>query len=182
MVAFPAGLCNSAGLAARTNGATHIMAKRPLVFGLLIAAIFALAGESVLAADTSATLQLRGTVPVTCTVQVVDGGASLDLLAGEANRQVGTVSETCNAGSGYQITLSSANGGQLGGGTGSGQKVAYTVSYGDAAAAGLAQPVTVSRPAAAFGRTQALSISLPAQSRLAAGDYQDSLTVTIAAK
>lgn len=159
------------------------MAKRPLVFGLLIAAIFALAGESALAADTSGTLQLRGTVPVTCTLQVVDAGASLDLLAGEANRQVGTVSETCNAGSGYQITLSSANGGQLGGGTGgTGQKVAYTVSYGDAAAAGLAQPVTVSRPAAAFGRTQPLSVSLPAQSRLAAGDYQDSLTVTIAAK
>ena len=164
------------------------MAKRPACIRLLCAAILGLATGilvqgPVQAAESSATLQLRGTVPATCTVQVVDAGASLNLLGGEANRQVGTVSETCNSGTGYQITLSSANGGQLGGTAGgSGQKVAYTVSYGDAAATGLAQPVTMTRAAAAFGRTQALSVSLPAQSRLAAGDYQDALTVTIAAK
>ena len=164
------------------------MAKWPVLFRLLCAASLGpgagiLAQGSAIAADSTATLQLRGTVPATCVVQVVDSGASLNLLGGEANRQVGTVSETCNAGSGYLITLSSANGGQLGGAAGgSGQKVAYTVSYGDAAATGLAQPVTMTRAASAFGKTQALSVSLPAQSRLAAGDYQDSLTVTIAAK
>lgn len=161
------------------------MAKWPALLRLLVAAAFGFAGgilsiEGALAADSSASLQLRGTVPANCTVQVVDAGASLNLLAGETSRQVGTVSETCNAGGGYQITLSSANGGQLGGGAG--QKVGYTVSYGDEAATGLALPLTMSRAAAAFGKTQALSVSLPAQARLAAGDYQDALTVTIAAK
>jgi spore coat protein U-like protein len=158
------------------------MAKGPHPSRLLQAAFLAALASGPAAAQSSGSLQLRGVVASTCTVQVVDAGTSLNVLAGENSRQVGTVQETCNSGTGYQITLSSSHAGQLGSAAGGTAGVPYTVSYGDGAPTGLAQPMTVTRPGAAFAKSQVLAVSLPAQPRATAGDYQDSLTVTIAAK
>ena len=91
------------------------------------------------------------------------------------------VVETCNSGSGYNITLSSANAGSLkssGGGTPS---VGYTVSY-DGQSGSLGSSLQVARSSAQFGKNAALAISIPANSQAVAGSYSDTVTITIAAK
>jgi hypothetical protein len=158
-----------------------------LLKAAMLAPVLAIGGLSIVglstgawAEATSVSLRLHGVVPAVCSVQVADAAASLNLTAGETDRQVGTVVENCNSGSGYQVTLSSASRGQLTGAGGAG--VAYSVSYGDTTGVALAQPVAVTRTGAAFGRAQALTVSVPASPRAAAGDYEDLLTITIAAK
>src|ERR1700760_3345012 len=92
----------------------------------LIAAALTLLSLPALADSVSGTIALRGTVPLICTVGVTDLNQSLSLVASETNKQVGSVIENCNSGTGYTISLSFDNAGKLKAGN---AQIAYTVGY-----------------------------------------------------
>lgn len=142
----------------------------------LITAAFA---APALAQNASGNIQLRGSVALSCSIAVQDLGQSLALVTGESNKTVGSVTETCNSGSGYKITLASANAGKLKSGN---FTIDYTVSYDNATASALTSQLVVDRATAQFGKKSDLKVNVPASSQYIAGDYADTVTVTIAAK
>ena len=121
------------------------------------------------------------------------GIRSMDLTATVADRLIATIHERSNAATGYTVTLSSANltadSGQPGpfflhgGGV---ERLPYSLVYGGAAVVGWsggAAVVTDSDGITASGwLTRELRIAYNGSDTLAAGDYQDVLTVTISAK
>ncbi|MDE1145300.1 MAG: hypothetical protein PW843_01620 [Azospirillaceae bacterium] len=131
-------------------------------------------------ADSSGTVKLSGVVSLSCVVTVTDNNASLNILAGSSNVQVGSVVETCNDGAGYTITVASANGGALKSSATGAQAVAYTTNYDGTNGSG--SSFTVTRSGAQFGKTAALYVTVPANAQAIAGTYNDTLTVTIAGK
>jgi len=132
-------------------------------------------------ANQSGTIRLQGNVPLNCVVAVTDNNVALNLVSGETNRAVGTVVETCNSGVGYTISISSGNGGTMVS-TGAGTvPVDYNVSY-DNSASELASPLALARNGAQFNRSTNLLVNIPASSSRIAGDYQDTVTITIAAQ
>lgn len=127
----------------------------------------------------SGNFRLKGNVASSCTISVEDLGLSLALKAGESAKKVGTVTETCNSGSGYKITLSSANAGQLKSGT---NVIDYTIGYDNGSAVALTAAVVVDRATAQFAKKSDLTVTIAASDQYIAGDYADTVTVTIAAK
>ncbi len=130
------------------------------------------------AQNASGTIQLKGNVALSCTIAVQDLGQSLSLKTGETNKTVGSVTETCNSGSGYRITLASANAGKLKSGN---FTIDYSVNY-DSFTGGLTSQAVVDRATAQFGKKSDLKVSVAASDQYIAGDYADTVTVTIAAK
>ena len=128
----------------------------------------------------SSSLKLAGQVGVTCTVSIAatPKAASLDPKGGEQNTSVGVVTETCNSGSGYTVSITSQNGGKLVSGDTS---ALYTASYDDATGL-IASGLTATRNSAFFNRTGNLLINIPANDKAIAGNYADNITVVIAAK
>lgn len=149
----------------------------------LIAAAVTLAGVSAAQAADSAsgTIQLKGTVALSCTVAVSDLSPSLNLVSGESARPVGTVVETCNSGTGYTISLSSANAGQLTSSSNGTTPIGYSVSY-DNQGGKLNNAMQVTRSSAQFGKSSTLAVSIDGNARAIAGNYADTITITIAAK
>lgn len=143
-------------------------------------ALAALASAPALAQSATGTIQLRGSVAQSCTIAVQDLNQSLNLVAGESNREVGRVVETCNSGTGYNITVASANKALTSNASGS-VPVAYTLAYDNQAGNPTANLV-VARATAQFGKQSSLTVTVPASASRIAGDYADTLTVTIAAK
>lgn len=129
-------------------------------------------------ASTSGTIQLKGSVAKTCTISVSDVNATLDIVGGENSRSVGTVVENCNSGSGYDITITSANSGALRAGNAT---VNYSVVY-DNQTQTLGSPWTVNRNSAQFGKQVTVGVTIPARPNAVAGSYTDTLTIQIAAK
>lgn len=130
---------------------------------------------------TSGTIRLQGTVALACTVSVTDLNQSLNLVQGETNKQVGSVVETCNSGTGYSITVTSANNGTLtstGNGT---QPIAFTLGY-DGQSSNLNSGLQLTRSSAQFDKTVPVTVTVPAASNRIAGTYNDTITVTIAAR
>ncbi|TVQ28420.1 MAG: hypothetical protein EA382_01995 [Spirochaetaceae bacterium] len=121
------------------------------------------------------------------------GIRTMDLTATVADRLIATIHERSNSATGYTVTLSSANltadSGQPGPfflhGGGS-ERLPYSLTYGGAAVVGWsggAAVVTDSDGITASGwLTRELRIAYAGSDTLAAGDYQDVLTVTISAK
>ena len=145
----------------------------------LIAAALAGAAAAPATAATSGTVKLQGTVALNCTVAVTDLNQSLNLVSGESARQVGEVKETCNSGTGYSISISSANGGVLK--NENSGSVRYQVAY-DGQANYLTTALAVPRATAQFGKTIPLTVSLDGSANAIAGSYSDTVTITIAAK
>ncbi|MDE1145301.1 MAG: hypothetical protein PW843_01625 [Azospirillaceae bacterium] len=131
-------------------------------------------------AATSGTVKLNGTVALTCTVAVTDNNATLNILAGSSNVQVGSVVENCNDGAGYTITVASANNGALKSSANGAQAVTYTTNYDGTNGSG--SSFTVSRSGAQFAKTAAMYVTVPANAQAIAGSYADTLTITIAGK
>jgi spore coat protein U-like protein len=147
--------------------------------GLPAALAIALFGAATAqAAGTSGTIRLQGTVQAVCTVSVTDAGAQLDISGGENAKTVGTVTETCNSGSGYRVTVASANGGSLKSGN---NAVAYQLKY-DTQSGSLTGPMTVERSSAAFGKQSVVAVSMSANASAVAGAYSDTLTITVASR
>jgi spore coat protein U-like protein len=131
-----------------------------------------------LAQNANGTIQLRGNVALSCTIAVTDLSQSLSLKAGESLKTVGTVSETCNSSNGYKITLASSNAGKLKSGT---NEITYQVNY-DNTSGSLTSQMVVDRASAQFAKSSSLKVTVPASDQYIAGDYTDTITVTIAAK
>jgi spore coat protein U-like protein len=147
---------------------------------LTVAAALAFFSLPALAQTTSGTVALKGTVPLVCTVGVTDLNQSLNLTGGESAKQVGSIVENCNSGTGYNISISSANTGKLKAATGT-ATINYTVGY-DGTAGNLTSAMTVGRSTAQFAKTSALNVTVPANAQAIAGNYSDTVTITIAAK
>ncbi|MEC4593868.1 MULTISPECIES: spore coat protein U domain-containing protein [Nitrospirillum] len=147
---------------------------------LTVAATLALASAA-WAAGTSGTIHIGATVPTVCTVAVTDSNATLDLVNGQNAVTVGSVTEQCNAGSGYTVSVASANSGTLkSSATGSGA-VAYNLTYDNTAAAKNGS-LTTDRSGSGQARQGTLAVSLPGNNQAVAGQYQDTVTISIAAK
>jgi spore coat protein U-like protein len=145
------------------------------------ATVAALLGAAAASANTTTgTIQLRGSVASTCTIAVTDAAQSLNIVSGESNKQVGSIVENCNNGTGYVVTISSANQGVLK--TTSGASTpAYTLRY-DSQSGTLASALAVTRDGAQFNREVTVGVTLPASANAVAGSYSDTLTLTIATK
>ena len=145
---------------------------------IAFAATFASFASS--AQSTTAKLDLVGKVALDCTISVspTAKAASLDLKAGESKTSVGVVTETCNSGTGYTVSMTSQNGGKLVSGD---INALYTASYDDATGS-IASSLTATRNSAFFGRTGNLLINIPANAQAIAGNYSDNITLVIAAK
>ena len=123
------------------------------------------------------TITLRASVPATCAVSLSTENVSLNLNSA-AIVPVATVEERCNAANGYTVSLSSKNGGALSSGTSS---IAYTLHYGDSSSTADGS-LTAGRPVSGAARQTVLSVSVPTATQRQAGDYQDTVTIAIAAK
>lgn len=131
------------------------------------------------AAQNSAqgTITLRANVPATCAVSLSTENISLNLNSA-AIVPVAMVEERCNAANGYTVSLSSKNGGALSSGTAS---IAYTLHYGDSSSTADGN-LTAGRPVSGTARQTVLSVSVPTGTQRQAGDYEDTVTIAIAAK
>ena len=145
----------------------------------IAASILALAAVHPAVAATSGSVKLQGSVALNCSVEVNDLKQALNLVGGESARQVGTVVETCNSGTGYSISISSANGGTLK--NENNGSVSYRVGY-DGQNNELTTAMSVPRATAQFGKNVPLTVSLNGSDKAIAGSYSDTLTITIAAK
>lgn len=139
-------------------------------------------------AASSGTLLLSGTVPLVNDIAVTANGTnntSLNISAGESAKLVANVAETSNNGTGYTVTLSSANGGQLKNSSDASKKTTYQVSYnGGSYAQPGTLPVTVKTVnslSAQTTNTSAIRVNVAAFANAPAGVYSDTLTLTIAA-
>lgn len=144
----------------------------PLMLLLLLSAGTAPAQNS-----AQGTITLRASVPATCAVSLSTENVSLNLNSA-AIVPVATVEERCNAANGYTVSLSSKNGGALSSGTSS---IAYTLHYGDSSSTADGS-LTAGRPVSGAARQTVLSVSVPTATQRQAGDYQDTVTIAIAAK
>ncbi|WP_234703770.1 hypothetical protein [Rhodospirillum centenum] len=132
------------------------------------------------AQQASGTIQLRGTVAVNCTIAVTDLNQPLNLTGGESNKQVGTVTENCNRGNGYKISVASANAGKLVSGAAGTTPISYATQYDGQS--GNSGTLEVIRNQAQFNKVSSVNVTIPASAQYIAGDYADTLTITIAAR
>lgn len=130
------------------------------------------------AQGASGSIGLSASMPVSCAIQVQDLNVSWNLTSGDSTKTVGSVTESCNAGNGYSISLQSANGGKLKSGS---NEIGYTVAY-DSSSGALTSQMVLQRASAQFGRKTDLTVTIPTSSQYVAGDYADTITVTIAAR
>jgi spore coat protein U-like protein len=146
---------------------------------LTIAALLVAGATQASVAPTSGQIIIRGTVGSICEIGVVDYGTNLDLVAGEANRPVGAVTETCNDPDGYSVAFTSDKGGKMIGPRDA--ESAYRINYDSIADHSLAADVAVERPDPQWGLRHELTVNVDGQDQLPAGEYTDVVTVTIAA-
>lgn len=146
-------------------------------FGPLMLMLLLSAGPTPAQNSAQGTITLRASVPATCAVSLSTENVSLN-LSSTAIVPVATVEERCNAANGYTVSLSSKNGGALSSGTSS---IAYTLHYGDSSSTADGS-LTAGRPVSGTARQTVLSVSVPAATQRQAGDYEDTVTIAIAAK
>lgn len=139
-------------------------------------------------AASSGTLLLSGTVPLVNDLAVTANGTnntSLNITGGESARLVASVAETSNNATGYTVTLSSANGGQLKNAGSASSQTTYQVSYdgGTYAQPGTAAATvkTVNALGALTTNNSAVRVNVTAFPTAPAGTYSDTLTLTIVA-
>jgi len=146
---------------------------------ILIAGLVLIPDGTAWASDR-AQLMLRGVVPAVCSVSVSTPTVPLDLVRGQMPTPVASVEERCNAAGGYRVSVTSRNGGQLRS-EGQAMSVGYSLAY-DETAAGHSGGLMVERAPSAQSRRGTLSVAVPASPTLPAAEYQDLITITIAAK
>ena len=143
-----------------------------------VAAALLVAGSAHAAGPTSGQIIIRGTVGSICEIGVVDYGTNLDLVAGESNRAVGQVTETCNDADGYSVSFSSSEGGKMVGPLGAASE--YRVNYDTISDTSLSSDASIARPDPQWNVQHDLTVNVEGQNELPAGEYRDTVTVTIA--
>lgn len=141
------------------------------------------AGGVAHAASATGQIQLSGAVSQVCTIAVTPTAkaTNLDILTGETAAVVGTVTEDCNAGNGYTVSLTSANSGKLSSTATGSSPTTYTAAY-DNGTGSIATKITADRNSHQFGRQGQVQVSFPGNSQAVAGSYTDTLNIVIAAK
>ncbi len=135
-------------------------------------------------AATSGTLLLKGNVAEILSIDVQESAnaQALDLIGGEADTLVADVVEKSNSTTGYTVTLSSANAGKLVNTGLASQTVDYTLNYGgqlvDLSAGN--GTYTDNNPGTGQDINKELKINITGSNTLAAGDYTDTVTLSIA--
>lgn len=137
--------------------------------------------------SNTGTLTINGTMPAIIQINITDNSTALSLDSAATGVVVGSISERSNSGTGYVVTVESANLGELVGGT-YGETFAYSLSIGGANI-DLTSPATVSDSTSrtsATGITKTIDVTHGvgefAGNMLAADTYSDVLTFTIAPK
>lgn len=137
---------------------------------------------------TTGTITIQGSVPQVLAISVAGVGSynALDLSSTQTDLTVANVTELSNSRTGYTVTVSSANGGNLVHSTSPTVTLGYTAKYGSSATLNLGSVATVTDQATpgVHLTTKAFKVSYTgaaAQSMLE-GTYSDTLTFTIAAK
>ena len=153
------------------------MNVKNLSLSALVAALL-VAGSANAAGPTSGQIIIRGTVGSICEIGVVDYGTNLDLVAGESNRAVGQVTETCNDADGYSVSFASSEGGKMVGPLGA--ISAYRVNSDTISDASLSSDASIARPDPQWNVQHDLTVNVEGQNELPAGEYRDTVTVTIA--
>ncbi len=166
------------------NSPTETNAKRVAWLAGLLACVWL---PSLALAGDSGALQLRGQLPVACSIRVdaTQAATSLDLSSDQIDVPVASVTETCNSSAGYTLNVSSWGNGAL---YGELDAVAYLLKY-DRASADLSgsqsAPVLLTSSSSRTGPagvTKNVTISFAAAQGLRGGMYEDTLVFTVAAK
>ena len=152
------------------------------LFGL---ALIALTTTTAFAASDSGTLVLQGTVleATEITITPTASATTLDLSASPSDLNVASVNEKTNSVTGYTVTLTSANDGELVNTPGN-DSLAYTATY-DGAAVSLSSttPATITNQTTpgAYDVDKDFDISYSGKpaAEMTAGTYTDTLTFTI---
>lgn len=147
----------------------------------LFATVLALTTLSAFGA-TSGSLNLKGKVNSILSISVAPEtiATTLPLDITQTNTKVATVNERSNSGTGYKVTISSANAGVLKR-NGGPEVFTYSLKY-DGNSLNLASPVIESHNAAAVNILKDVSITytgVPA-AEMIAGTYLDTVTFSIA--
>jgi len=145
----------------------------------LVGALFAAGAAQAATTSSSGQIIIRGTVGAICEVGVIDYGTNLDLVAGEQNRAVGEIKETCNDPDGYSVSFNSAKGGKMVGPLDA--TSAYRVNYDSLNDHSLSRSASLPRPEPRWNERHELTVNVDGQDELPAGEYLDVVTVTIAA-
>lgn len=144
-----------------------------------------LAFSSITFAATSGTLLLQGVVAkkLSITVSPETASAALDLTTSQTNLKVASVNEKSNSKSGYSVTISSTNHGNLKRADGP-EVFAYTMKYGGSA-------VNLSAAGTSFNHTESSSVNIDKDlaisytgataESMVEGTYTDTLTLNISA-
>lgn len=151
---------------------------------ILIAGILALLLALNSMAATTATLVLRGTVNTKVSIDVTPEPLALNLpiTITQTNFKVATVTTRSNSAGGYKVTISSLRLGNLTrvGGT---ETIPYTMMFGGSAVM-LTSPTEFNFPfvnASAINRDLTISYTGVTEEDYVAGNYEDSITLTITA-
>ncbi len=137
------------------------------------------------AAGDSGALQLRGQVPLACSIQVdpTQAATSLDLSSSQTDVAVASVTESCNSPTGYTIEVSSLGSGSF---LGELDAVSYMLKYDDTQAdlSGVGSVLVTSAAdrTGPAGVTKAVTVSYAAATSQVGGTYEDTLVFTVAAK
>lgn len=154
---------------------------KSIAYSIISAAL--LASSVAHAAGESAQVQLNGVVAVNCTLAVTPTAkaTSLSIVGGENAAVVGTVTENCNSGAGYTVALTSANAGRLLSAVAGALPTPYQATYDDGTGS-IATQIIATRNNAQFSRKGDLKVSFSGNSQAVAGQYNDTLSLIIAAK
>ncbi|WII70784.1 hypothetical protein QJS83_09960 [Bdellovibrio sp. 22V] len=144
-------------------------------------------GSTAMAAS-SGTLLLQGTVNSVNDIVVTANGTNnttLNILAGETAKNVGSAIETSNNLAGYKIVISSSTGGELRHTVDATKKTTYKIGYdGAASVTPTVAGVMVKNVTSLTGLTTDTSVitaDVTAYASAPAGTYEDTLTVSIQA-
>jgi hypothetical protein len=149
----------------------------------IIIAIMTTSSVSYAASTGTAQVLLKGVVETNCTLAVTptSKASNLSILNGESGAVVGNVTENCNSGIGYTVSLTSSNSGNLMSNAVGSSPTVYQASFDDGTGA-IASEIKTTRSTAQFDRKGDLKISFAANPQAIAGDYSDTMNLTIAAK
>lgn len=140
-------------------------------------------------AGLNGTVSLTGSVPALCAIVVLPAAGAVgisDISAGDTNRTIATVTETCNAPNGYTITVVGTNSGNHTGkfvDSVSGAQHPFTINYN-----GTPVPVggiVTNASGPGIGLLRTVQITYGSSSSLPSSigfTYGETLTFTIAAK
>ncbi|MDG5495194.1 hypothetical protein [Niveispirillum sp. BGYR6] len=154
---------------------TRFFAKKAIAFiALLLPVLVGLTGTV-----SAHSLKLRGKMETVCELKINDLARGLNLGKGETAVTVGTVNEQCNQ-FGFVVGISSANRGALV--DQRGNRIPYQVQYDGSGLLSLSGEWMWLRFWPSVGdNNKDLQVTVPARPQATAGDYSDTIMITIAA-